>query len=170
MAMARLAVSIMFFVNGASFANWLSRIPSVREHLELDERSLGLVLLGTAMGAMLAFRVAGRLIARYGSRNITGVAGVAFCLLIQLPAHATSAIWAAMALFALGCSSGLMDVAMNAQAVEVERLYNRPILSSFHGVFSLGGLVGAMTGSLAAGHGVSPAWHLALLCLVTIPP
>ncbi len=169
LATSRLAVNAMFFVNGASFSNWLSRIPAVRERLALSEKNLGLVLLGTAVGAMLAFRVASRLIARFGSQNVTAYAAVAFCLLIQLPAHAPTTWWAEMGLFCLGCSSGLMDVGMNAQAVEVERRYRRPILSSFHGAFSLGGLVGAMTGSAAAAHGMSPSAHLASMSLVLMP-
>ena len=141
----------------------------MREHLELGERDLGLVLLGTAVGAMVAFRVASRLIARFGSKKITAWSATVFCLLIQLPAHAPTAFWATVGLFVLGLATGLMDVGMNAQAVEVERLYNRAILSSFHGVFSLGGLVGAMTGSMAAASGLSPSAHLAIMSLVTVP-
>lgn len=170
LARARLAVNILFFVCGASFSNWLARIPSVRERLALGEKNLGLVLLGTAIGAMLAFRVAGRLIARFGSQKVAACASVAFCLLIQLPAHAPTAWWAFAGLFILGCSSGLMDVGMNAQAVEVERRCGRSILSTFHGVFSLGGLVGATTGSMAAAHGISPSTHLGVMGIILVPP
>ncbi|AUX32914.1 MULTISPECIES: MFS transporter [Sorangium] len=159
-ARARRAVSVMFVANGVAFASWAARVPAVRERLALRDSALGLALLGVAVGAMLAFRAAGPLIARFGSRRVTRVSAVLLCAALPLPALAPSFAALVAALLLLGASNGLMDVAMNAQAVEVERRHRGPILASFHGMFSLGGLIGASLGALAADRALSPAAHL----------
>lgn len=163
---ARRAVSIMFVANGIAFASWAARVPAVRERLGLRDGELGLALLGVACGAILAFRAAGPLIARFGSRRVTRVSAVLLCAALPLPALAPSFAALVAALLLLGMTNGLMDVAMNAQAVEVERRHGRPILASVHGMFSLGGLIGAALGALAADRGLSPAAHLLTVAAV----
>jgi MFS family permease len=157
---ARRAVSILFMVNGIAFASWAARIPTVRERLALRDRALGLALLGTAIGALLAFRAAGPLIARFGSHRVTRASALLLCATLPLPALAPTYAALVAALVLLGVGNGLMDVAMNAQAVEVEKRFGRPILSAFHGMFSLGGLIGAVTGALAAALAATPEAHL----------
>ncbi|WP_437738231.1 MFS transporter [Sorangium sp. So ce1335] len=163
---ARRAVSVMFLANGIAFASWAARVPAVRERLGLRDSALGLALLGIAVGAILAFRAAGPLVARAGSRRVTRVSAMLLCAALPLPALAPSFNALVAALVLLGASNGLMDVAMNAQAVEVERRHGRPILASVHGMFSLGGLIGAGFGALAAGWAVSPAVHLLAVAAV----
>ncbi|WP_437603868.1 MFS transporter [Sorangium sp. So ce590] len=165
-ARARRAVSVMFVANGIAFASWAARVPAVRERLGLSDGALGLALLGIACGAILAFRAAGPLIARFGSRGVTRVSAVLLCAALPVPALAPSFAALVAALLLLGVSNGLMDVAMNAQAVEVERRHGRPILASFHGMFSLGGLIGAALGALAADRALSPAAHLLAVAAV----
>ena len=167
---ARRAVGVMFFICGAGFANWLARIPSIRETLEMNDRTLGLVLLGTTIGALTAFRGAGWLIARFGSKTVNTWAVGAACCMLSLPAFAPTPLWVAAGLFVLGACNGLMDVSMNAQAVEVERRMRKPVLGSFHGIFSLGGLVGASTGSAIASLGVEPRYHLMGVGAVLLTP
>lgn len=167
---AQRAVSAMFMLNGVAFANWATRIPAVRERLALSESALGFALLGTAVGAMFAFRAAGPLIVRFGSRAITRVSAVLLCVTLPLPALAPSYALLVTGLLLLGVTNGLMDVAMNAQAVEVERRAGRPILSAFHGMFSLGGLIGAATGALAAAGALSPAANLLLVAGILAVP
>lgn len=167
---AQRAVSAVFMLNGIAFANWAARIPSVRERLALSEGELGLALLGTAVGAMLSFRVAGPLIVRFGSRAITRISAVLLCATVPLPALASSYALLVVALLLLGVTNGLMDVAMNAQAVEVERRMARPILSAFHGMFSLGGLIGAATGALAAAVSLSPSANLLIVAGILAVP
>jgi len=157
---ARLAVSGMFFVNGALLANWVARIPAVQQRLGLNAGALGIALLGMAIGALLSFPLAGWLIARYGSRSVTIGASFAYCAALPLPALAPNLPLLMTALMALGAGNGAMDVAMNAQGVAVERRYGRPIMSSFHGLFSIGGLAGAVTGGIMAGASIQPFPHL----------
>ena len=167
---ARWAVMAVFLVNGIALGNWFPRIPAVQRKLELGEGALGLALLGTAVGAIVAMPVAGGLIARFGSRPVTRTAVVALCLCLPLPALSPNLALLTLALVAVGAGNGALDVAMNAQAVAVERRYRRPIMTTFHGVWSLGGLLGAAMAGGAAGLGVEPGPHLlgvaAILVLV----
>lgn len=158
--LAHRAVGVMFCVNGILYASWVSRIPAARDALAIGEKKLGLVLLGAAVGALLAFRVAGRLIARFSSRTVTWVAASVLCFALPLLGFMTSVVGLTMTLLLVGAASGLMDVGMNAHGVEVEKRLGRPIFSSLHGIFSLGGLLGAALGALVAGRGISMRTHL----------
>lgn len=158
---ARGAVAAVFFLDGAGFANWVVRIPAVQERLALGVGTLGVALLGLALGALLAMPVAGGLVARFGSRPVTRAAALAFAASLPLPPLAPDLVTLIAALVVQGAASGVLGVAMNAQAATVERGYGRPIMASFHALFSLGGLVGAAAGGLAASRGVGAAPHLA---------
>ena len=157
---ARAAVAAIFFLNGAATANWLVRIPAVQATLGLSEGELGVALFGVAVGALVAMPVTGRLVARYGSRPVTRVAAIVFAAVFVLPPLASSPLGLFAALVALGVGHGALDVAMNAQAATVERSFGRPIMASFHALFSLGGLVGAAMGGVLASRGVGPLAHL----------
>ena len=157
------SVAALFFVCGFGFSNWLSRIPTVRDQLALSDQTLGLLLLCTGIGSMVAFRMASELIRRYSSKTVAVWGSVFFCLALNLAPASPTAQLAALSLLLLGFGAGFMDVAMNTQAVEVERQKRRPILSSLHGIFSLGGLVGSGTGALAAQLGITPSLHMMTL-------
>ncbi len=157
---ARLAVASVFFVNGAVLANWVARIPEVQQRLGLSNGALGVALLGTAVGALLAMPTTGWLVARLGSSPVTKIAALAYCGALPLLALAPDLPLLALALVVFGALNGAMDVAMNAQGIAVERLYSRPIMSSFHGMFSVGGIAGAAGGGILASLGVNPFPHL----------
>lgn len=156
---ARWAVVAMFFINGAMFANWVSRIPQIQHRLNLSEGELGLVLLGLAVGVLTALSLVGGLIFRYGSRRVTVVGAGALCVLLPLLAMMPHPIALWIMLFLFGCAMSTMDVAMNSQAVDVERVFARPLMSSFHASFSIGGFVGAAMGSVMATQGIEPQIH-----------
>ena len=157
---ARAAVVAFFVLSGVSFSAWAVRIPDVRKELGLDEATLGLVLLGLAVGSIAAMTASGWAIARIGSRRVTTVAGLLACGAMALPPLASSAplLFAALAVY--GAAYGMLDVAMNAQAVAVEERWGRPIMSSFHATFSTGALVGSFVAGFIAGRGVAPESHL----------
>jgi MFS family permease len=156
---ARWAVSAYFLIAGFAFASWATRVPAVQERLELSAGGLTIALLGLNGGAVAATLVAGRVVRRYGGRNVLRVAGVAYlvglCLVSLAPT--LSALTAALAVFA--GSNTLVDVAMNAQGLIVEQRYGRPIISRMHATFSAGGLFGGLVGSLAAFGGVDLRVH-----------
>lgn len=157
---AHQAVAALFFTCGFGFANWSSRIPSVREAFGLSDRNLGLLLLCTGLGSMVSFRLAGGLTHRYGSRTLAFAGTAGFCVFLNAAPAMPGAVSAGAALMLLGFAAGFMDVCMNTQAVEVERDLGRPILSTLHGICSLGGLAGAATGAAAAYRDISVQWHM----------
>jgi len=158
---------VAFLVNGAAIANWVPRVPAVKAALDTSDGPLGLALLGLGVGAAVALLAAGRVVARFGSRPVTRVAGIVLCAALVGPGLAGSLPALALSLALFGAASGLMDVAMNAHGALVERYYGRPVMASLHGLWSVGGLVGAVTGGLAARAGWTPARHFAVaaLCL-----
>jgi MFS family permease len=163
---ARLAVALIFCLNGAALANWIARIPDVKLRLGLSDQLLGVVLFFAAIGALLAQPAVGWLIGRVGSRRMTTIMVMAFCLSVILPGLANSAPTLMAALFVLGACNGGLDVAMNAQAALVEGRYGRPIMTSFHGLWSIGGLLGAALGGLLAARAVAMPFHLVGVAVV----
>ncbi|NEQ19143.1 MAG: MFS transporter [Microcoleus sp. SIO2G3] len=157
---ARLAVAAMFFVSGAVLSNWVTCIPEIQQKLGLSHGALGVALLGMPIGLLLATPITGWLIARVGSGPITKIAALAYCLALPLPALAPKLLLLAIALVVFGATNGAMSVAINAQGLAVEQGYSQPLMSSFHGMFSVGGLVGAAAGSVVVSLGVAPVPHL----------
>jgi MFS family permease len=159
MKINRLAVSIFFFTNGFQYANWVARLPEVQTLYGVSNTTLGTILLCSAAGAMTAMPFAGLLTLRIGSRFVTIATAIAFvCAIPFIPL--LSNLWLIGSLFFLfGVFGGSEDVAMNAQAVYVERLYQKPIMASFHGVWSIGTALGAGFGALFAKFGIGLFYH-----------
>jgi fucose permease len=165
---AMYAVYAVFILNGFMFASWASRIPQVRDGLELNPQTLGLVLLAIAIGSLVSMPVAGVVISHLGAaRTITVMA------LIGATGLATVAIGyrhgvapVVPGLFLLGLGSGTWDVAMNVEGAEVERRIGRSIMSRFHAGFSVGTVAGALLGSAMIALGVSVTAHLGAVALL----
>ncbi len=162
----RAAVTLMFFINGAGFANWVARIPVFQAKFALSDGALGLLLTGDAIGVFLSLMLSSGYIARFGARRVTLVAGFISLLMLPLTALAPNpyVLWGVLFLF--GMSQVGMDVAMNAEGVAVERRAGRPMLSSFHGTWSIGGVSGAGLTALLAALGVPVLPHFLLVSLV----
>lgn len=168
-----LAVASMFVLNGALLGIWASRIPAIAETHQLGHASLGALLLQLAAGAIVAFPVAGRLSDSMGAAEVTRFIAVLYVGALWLIALAPGTYFLAAALFIFGATHGAMDVAMNTWAGEAERRMGRPVMSSFHAMFSLGAGFGAGTGYLAASHGFGVAIHFGsaalLVAVITLP-
>jgi MFS family permease len=163
---ARLAVTAVFFVNGALLASWAPYIPHVKSDLGLSSSSLGVVLLAMAFGAVAVMPAAGFLVQRYGARAVLAVAvGVGYVAL-PFTLLAPSAWALAGVLVVMGAATGVTDVAMNANGAAVEHRYGRPILSGLHGLWSIGAFVAAGTTALVTALGVPPELHLVSAALV----
>ena len=162
---ARWATSAVFFANGMVIATWVVRVPSVQGALHLPPASVGVALLGMSVGSLIAMPQTGGLSARFGTRRVTVWAGLCMMLALLLPFLAPNLWWLFAALMVLGASNGVMDVAMNAQGVAVERALARPVLSSFHAAYSLGNLAGAALGSLLLGAGLGSLIHASIITL-----
>lgn len=167
-ARARWAVVAMFFLNGFVVGSWAPQIPALVDRLDIDKLTLGLLILGFGLGALTLMPVAGILLARRQSRTVVvGFATIVVFSLLAVAASPHLAVTAAV-MFVFGGVVGGMDVAMNANAVTVERRLGRPIMSSSHGFWSLGGFAGGGLGGLAVEQ-VGALAHGAMVAAVTLP-
>lgn len=142
----RRAVSLLFFLNGLMMGSWAPKIPLFASALGLSDSGLGIMLFVFGAGSLLLMPIAGFQIARFGSRQVVQVATILFVPTL-LGISLVENIWSgAIAVFLFGGLTGAMDVAMNANAVEVERTMRRSIMSSCHAFWSLGGLIGSAFG------------------------
>jgi fucose permease len=159
---ARVGVVVIFFVYGAVLATWVSRIPLLKRELGLDTAELSVALLGSPVGLIVATQIVTPVIRHSSSAAVTRSGAVAACACVVLPSLAWNLPSLTLALFLLGMSLGALDTAMNTQGVAIERGYARPIMSGIHGMYSVGVLVGAAAGALAAAAGVDPTVHFAV--------
>lgn len=166
------ATRLVFLASGIGMAAWAPMVPYAKARLSLDEAQLGLLLLAFGGGSMVSMPLVGLLTHRFGSRRVIGVGGLMLCLALPLLAIAPGVVALALGLLYFGAALGAVDVAMNAHAVEVERRDGRPLMSGFHGLFSIGGLSGAAGMSLLLALGVpltaAAAAIAALLALVVV--
>lgn len=153
---ARLAVTLVFLVNGTGIGLWGGHVAWLQARHGLDHLQLAFALLALAAGAIVAMSGAGWLTARFGSRRCIEIAGPAFCLLLMMPYLAPSLGTLMAAGVLVGAANGTMDVAMNAHGAVVERLRRQPTMSSFHAFFSLGGVAGAGTAATLLAFGLTP--------------
>jgi MFS family permease len=150
---------VVFFLHGLGGGMWASRIPAVQENLALGVGPLGLALLGGGLGTLLAMVPTGAVLARYGSRTVAQVAAVLMCASLPLLAVASDATWLFGGMVLWGAGSAALDVTMNAQGSAVEQRRGRPLMSSLHGLWSLGSMSGAAIGALLAGLAISVQVH-----------
>jgi MFS family permease len=159
----RIAVSSFFFLAGISFASWASRIPDIQAKLQLNSAALGGVLLCLPIGLLTSLPVAGFLVARYGSRVVVIGAAVLYSCTLPMLGFAGSVTQLMVTLFVFGFGGNMMNISINTQAVGTEALYDKPIMASFHGVWSMAGFSGAATGTLMVRFHVIPPYHF--LCI-----
>ncbi|QDQ86039.1 MFS transporter [Paraburkholderia megapolitana] len=161
------ATRAIFLVAGYGRASWAPLVPFVKARVGLDDGQLGLLLLCLGAGSMVAMPFAGGLTSRFGCRTVITIATVLLCATLPALAFVHDVLSAIFALTFFGMAAGVVDVAMNIQAIEVERNCGRSIMSGFHAFYSIGGIVGAAGGSLlltvGLSHGGSTAFAAALM-------
>lgn len=157
------AVALVFLVNGIAYATWVSRLPAIADRHDLSEGVIGTALMALALGAIVAFSIAGSRIERHGSAPTILLFATPMLAMLPLMGLAPS-LWLLLPVMLLyGAGNGGMDVAMNAQGVEVEAAMGRSVINTLHGFFSLGGAIGAAIGGLAAWYRVAPTVHLPVM-------
>ncbi|MEV6659978.1 MFS transporter [Nocardia fluminea] len=160
--LARAAVFAAFTLNGVLLAMWVVHIPAITDRTGVPASTLSVLVLLMAGAALVGMRLAGPAADRFGSRTLVASAASAISVTVLGPGLATDAVTLAIALACFGLGMGALDVSMNAQAVHVERAYGRPIMSSFHAMFSAGAFAGSLVGAAAQHAGWST--QLTLLC------
>ncbi len=150
-AAARYAIMAIFMLHGILIGGWVTHIPLAKIRIDAGLGMFGIALLSFAVGAVIAMPIAGAIINRKGSAFVTLVTGLAFAALIFLPAFAPNILMFMIGGTLLGASVGSMDVAMNAHGLAVEKALRKPVLSGFHGGFSVGAAIGTIGGAWLLG-------------------
>ena len=162
---AGVGAAAYFLVTGIIFATWASRVPAIKGGLDLGDGQFAIALLGLEAGAILGLQLGGVIVPRVGSRRALTTSLVVFICALLGPAFAPSLVLLAASLFAFSAFNSVVDVAMNTQGLALQRLLGRPVLSRLHAMHSLGGVLGAGAGALAARLGATPPPHF-LICAV----
>ncbi|MFD8601715.1 fucose permease [Streptomyces sp. TSRI0445] len=165
---ARAAVAVLFFTNGALFANLLPRYPQIKEDLAIGNGAYGLAVAAFPAGAITAGLTAGVLVRRMGSARVAALGTLLTGAGILAAGLAPSVALFATALFLAGAMDALTDVAQNAHGLRVQRLYGRSILNSFHAVWSIGAVTGGLMAAGAMALGLSLGVHLAVAAVVLV--
>ncbi|HEY3936937.1 MAG TPA: MFS transporter [Bryobacteraceae bacterium] len=160
------AVMARFLIHGLVISTWVSRIPFVKGTLHLSDGAFGFTLLGMAVGSVIGIPVCGWLVTRYGSRRACIWTSIGLCLSLVAPALAFNAVTLFAALLVFGAMAGSNDVAMNSQAVAVEKRIGTPTMSRFHAMFSVGGIAGAAAGGLLAARAVPAPLHFLVVAVL----
>lgn len=154
---ARQATFAYFVLNGTLVGVWVVHIPAVEQRAGISHAVLGGLLLVLGAGAFAGMRTAGPVVDRLGARIVVPASGVLCSAGLALPGLATEAWVLAVALFVFGFGNGCLDVSMNAHAVQVEEAYGRPVMSAFHAMWSVGGVMAALLAAVTTGNGWHPA-------------
>jgi MFS family permease len=168
----RFGIGILFFLCGLNFATWATRIPDFKKVLNLTEAELGTMLMGLPIGSLVSLPLAGWLIAKYNSKVICLFAVCLYTCIIPLIGYSSTATQLFGVLFLFGMSGDILNIAMNTQVITLENKLSKIVMSSFHGIFSIGLMLGALLGSLmiSLNYGYkNHFWGISVINLLLIP-
>jgi MFS family permease len=163
---ARVAIALFFFVSGFGFSTWASRIPTIQHQLGLNEAELGGVLLALPTGLMLTLPVTGMLLRRFSSRQVMLVGAILYNTAQALLGFATHTWQLVALLFCFGSSRNLLNISMNAHSVGVQAQYDKSIIATFHGVWSVAGFTAAAVGAALVRGQVAPSTHFIVVAVL----
>ncbi|MGV3508960.1 MAG: MFS transporter [Sphingobacteriaceae bacterium] len=159
----RWAVSLFYWGQGVSFASWASRIPDIKYNLQLSDALLGSILLALPLGQLFTMPISGRLVTRFGSRKVLIISAPLYVLALSNLGLATAPWHLAVFLFLFGVVGNMCNISVNTQGVEAEKLFPKPIMTSFHGAWSIGGFTGALIGLAMINLHVSTYLHFVII-------
>ncbi|MFL5809090.1 MAG: MFS transporter [Flavisolibacter sp.] len=162
----RVAVSLFYFGQGIAFASWASRIPDIKHKLSLSDAALGSILWALPLGQLCTMPLSARLVTKYGSKKVLTIAAFLYVVALGNLGLAAAPWQLAVFLFLFGVIGNMANISLNTQAVEAEKLYNRPIMTSFHGAWSIAGFAGALVGLLMINLRIPPQQHFWIIMLL----
>lgn len=165
---AKRATQLVFLICGLGLSSWAPMVPFVKDRLLLNEADLGLLLLPLGLGAIIMMPLSGILMDKVGSRKVIAAATLLVALILPSLLIIPSYGGMATALFLFGCGLGVVDVAMNTHGVQVQNLYGRPIMSSLHGLFSVGGLLGSLGLGFLIKVGLNPLYAAVVIAVLLV--
>jgi len=162
----RMAVALVYFCMGLCFASWASRIPDIKTALHLNDGMFGTILFALPAGQFLMMPFSGKLVTHFGSRKVLLFALPTYTIFLSNIGLVRQGWQLAIALFLFGLAGNLCNISINTQGVATERLYERSIMASLHGGWSLAGFTGALIGLLMINLKVPPYWHFLTIILI----
>jgi MFS family permease len=162
----RIAVALFYFSMGFMFASWASRIPDIKTKLHLNDAVFGTILFALPSAQFLMMTFSGKLVTRFGSRKVALFGLPAYSICLSIIGLVQEGWQLAVALFMFGLAGNLCNISINTQGVAAEKLYDRPIMASFHGGWSLAGFTGALVGMTMINLKVIPYWHFITVILI----
>lgn len=163
---ARIAIAVFFFVSGFGFATWASRIPTIQQNLHLNKAELGAVLLAMPTGLMATLPLTGFLLRRFSSRYIMITGALLYNIMMCLVGFATQTWQLVLLLLLFGSSCNLFNISANAQSIGVQALYNRSIIASLHGIWSIAGFAAGSLGTCMVSANIGTSWHFLIVSIV----
>ncbi len=163
---SRIAAAVFFFVSGFGYTTWASRIPSIQRDLNLNEAQLGVALFALPVGLLVTMPLTGKLFIRFSSSAMMLLGAVFFNLCLALLGFATEFWQFLLILFFFGSSRNLFNLSTNSEAVGVQAMYGKSIMTTFHGIWSLAGFGGAALGYLMVANHIKPAYHLLSVSII----
>jgi MFS family permease len=166
----RIAISLVFAAHGTVTGTYAARLPWIADHVHATPGVLGAAMIAPTVGALVAMPLSGRIVHRLGGRAAVRLLLMAWTASLAIPGLMPDIGWLAAGLFVYGANAGVADVLMNGQAVRIEQRAGKSIMSGLHGMWSVGGIVGALVGALCAGAGISalPEFLVTALALTAV--
>ncbi|MGN6181190.1 MAG: MFS transporter [Mucilaginibacter sp.] len=164
----RIVVGVMFFLAGLCFASYASRIVTIQQTFKLTDAALGAILFAVPVGLMCSLPFSGWIITIIGSRRLLIFALSFYAITLIGLSLAQNIIQLIIGLILFGFSSNAMNISVNTQAVAAEGLYQKPIMASFHGLWSFAGFVGAGIGTYMIAEQVKPLYHFTIIASITV--
>ena len=162
----RIAISLVFAAHGTVTGTYAARLPWIADHVHASPGVLGAAMIAPTVGALVAMPLSGRIVHRLGGRAAVRLLLMAWTASLAIPGLMPDIGWLAAGLFVYGANAGVADVLMNGQAVRIEQRAGKSIMSGLHGMWSVGGIVGALVGALCAGAGISALPEFLVTALV----
>ena len=159
---------IFFFLSGIITASWASRIPDVQNKFSLNDAQWGLILFALPLGLVIGLPISSWIVAKYSARKTMIISSILFAFIFFLLALPSNKWHLAILLFFFGLLRNATNFSINTYSIEVQKLYDRPIISTFHGIWSLACLLAAGVGTLMIAAGIIPLWHFLFISIITI--
>lgn len=157
-----------FFFSGIVSSTWSSRIPDIQREMKLSNGELGAVLFAISAGLVMALPLSSWLVAKYGSERMMAVSAMVFAVIIGLLAFAPNVYFLVILLFLFGGVRNLVSISANTNSIEIQALFMKPIISTFHGVWSMACFIGVAIGGIMITAGVSHAWHFTAIGILML--
>jgi MFS family permease len=162
----RIGAATFFFISGFGYSTWASRIPTIKQALHLNEAQLGTALFALPIGLMLTMPFTSWLLTRYSSRAVMLFGSLFLSVILVMIAFAGNLLQLILVLLLFGSARNLMTLSINTQGVAVQALYQKSIMATFHGIWSMAGFAGAAVGLIMVYFNIMPAWHFIAVSVV----